>query len=79
MWAELKYDICGVQTTPQIGPFNKDVPGIDRLLEQAVSETLSYSAQYWARHVMECVEDRVVLEQLLRFFENQLLRSTLTL
>ena len=74
MWLELKYDMCGVQTALLTAPFNNIVPRLDKLLEQAVSKVLSYSIHYWAYHVAECLEDRIVLEQLLKFFEIQLLK-----
>ena len=46
--SELKFNIAGIETSHLR---NKDIPGIQERIDEAISPTLVYASEYWADHL----------------------------
>ncbi|KAG9124918.1 hypothetical protein FRC07_009729 [Ceratobasidium sp. 392] len=56
MTAELKFNICGLETSYKR---NRDVQGLDKRVDEAISQRLRYSCVYWTSHLIDAKKDSI--------------------
>jgi hypothetical protein len=70
MESELKFNIAGIETSHLR---NKDIPGIQERIDEAISPTLVYASEYWADHLESGSGSPSLPLVLTQFMEHRLL------
>ncbi|KIM85063.1 hypothetical protein PILCRDRAFT_817902, partial [Piloderma croceum F 1598] len=70
MKSGLRFNICGLKTSHIQ---NTDVPGLNTRVEKAIAQHLSYACIFWADHLIVTGYDAEILNEIINFFQCQLL------
>jgi hypothetical protein len=70
---KLKYDILDVVQPKTFPPMNKEIEDLEQRIQTTVGSGLRYAAVHALSHVVSCLQEEKIINQLEQFFERKLL------